>query len=89
MLAKTLYADDEQPFNSMFNTLLVDQTKAHDGSLVGGRRPKMSEETSEILSEGAIRIYLTYYDQLKKLFTKYIDVNFNNQNKDEPAMTWQ
>jgi len=37
--------------------------------MVGGRSPKMGEETMEILSEEAIRVYLMYYEQLKILFT--------------------
>lgn len=37
--------------------------------VVGGRSPKMADDTFEILSEEAIRVYLMYYDQLKLLFT--------------------
>jgi hypothetical protein len=33
--------------------------------VVGGRCPKMGEETLDVLSEEAIRVYLMYYDQLK------------------------
>lgn len=49
--------------------------------MVGGRCPKMGEETMEILSEEAIRVYLMYYEQLKVLFTQYIHTNFNVKKK--------
>jgi predicted Fe-Mo cluster-binding NifX family protein len=49
--------------------------------MVGGRCPKMGEETLEILSEEAIRVYLMYYDPLKDLFTQYIHTNFNSKKK--------
>lgn len=49
--------------------------------MVGGRCPKMGEETLEILSEEAIRVYLMYYQQLKVLFTQYIHTNFNTKKK--------
>lgn len=61
MLAKTLYAHEPSPFEQMFQQLLVDQIKTHDQRMVGGRCPKMGEETLEILSEEAIRVYLMYY----------------------------
>ena len=32
----------------------------------------MGEETLDVLSEEAIRVYLMYYDQLKQLFTQYM-----------------
>jgi hypothetical protein len=49
--------------------------------MVGGRSPKTGEETLEILSEEAIRVYLMYYEQLKVLFTQYIHTNFNSKKK--------
>ena len=45
--------------------------------MVGGRSPKLGEETMEILSKEAIRVYLVYYADLKVLFTSYIHYNFN------------
>jgi hypothetical protein len=33
--------------------------------VIGGRVPKMEEETLEILSEEALVVYLNYLDQLK------------------------
>jgi len=41
----------------------------------------MGEETLDVLSEEAIRVYLMYYDQLKQLFTQYMHVNFNAKKK--------
>ena len=81
MLAKTLYAHEANPFESMFNKLLVDQIRKHDERMVGGRSPRCGENTMEILSEDAIRVYLMYYEQLKVLFTQYIHVNFNEKKK--------
>jgi len=45
--------------------------------VVGGRVPKMDEDTLEILSEEAIVVYLNYLDQLKHLFATYVHANFN------------
>jgi len=52
--------------------------------MVGGRSPKLGEETMEILSEEAIRVYLMYYEQLKVLFTQYIHTNLNARKKVQP-----
>jgi hypothetical protein len=49
--------------------------------MVGGRSPKMAEETLEILSEDVIKVYLMYYEQLKVLFTQYYYENFNAKKK--------
>lgn len=49
--------------------------------MIGGRSPKMADDTFDILSEEAIRVYLLYYDQLKLLFTQYIHQNFNARPK--------
>ena len=40
--------------------------------VVGGRMPKMDEDTQTILSEEAILIYINYLDQLKQLFLQFI-----------------
>lgn len=45
--------------------------------MIGGRVPKMDEDTLEILSEEAIVVYLNYLDQLKQLFSNFIHPNFN------------
>jgi len=37
--------------------------------VVGGRAPKIDEETLKILSDEALIVYLNYLDQLKGLFT--------------------
>ena len=50
----------------------------HDKQLIGGRTPRMGEDTLEILSEEAIKVYLYYLDQLKALFVSYIHDNFNS-----------
>jgi hypothetical protein len=62
MLAQTLHAHSSNPFESMFEQMLVDKIKTHNQTMVGGRQPKMEDETLEILSEEAIRVYLTYYE---------------------------
>jgi hypothetical protein len=62
----------------MFSQMLVDQIMTSDNrckctlnilwiniSVIGGRVPKMEEETLEILSEEALVVYLNYLDQLK------------------------
>lgn len=41
----------------------------------------MGEETLDVLSEEAIRVYLMYYDQLRKLFTQYMHLNLNAKKK--------
>jgi len=41
----------------------------------------MGEETLDVLSEEAIKVYLMYYDQLKHLFTQYMHMNFNAKKK--------
>jgi hypothetical protein len=49
--------------------------------VIGGRVPKMDEDTLEILSEEAILVYLNYLDQLKSLFASFIHPNFNAGKK--------
>jgi len=49
--------------------------------VIGGRCPKMGEETLDVLSKEAIEVYLNYYDQLKHLFTQYMHMNFNAKKK--------
>lgn len=49
--------------------------------VVGGRVPKMDEDTLEILSEESIIIYISYLDQLKHLFASFIHNNFNAGKK--------
>lgn len=57
--------------------------------MVGGRSPKLGEDTMEILSEEAIRVYLMYYEQLKTLFTSYIHHNFNAKfNAKKKVCSW-
>ena len=45
--------------------------------VIGGRVPKMDEDTLEILSEESIVVYLNYLDQLKHLYSTYLHTNFN------------
>lgn len=52
-----------------------------DDVVMGGRIPKMDEDTLEVLSEEAIIVYLNYLDQLKHLFSGYIHTNFNAGKK--------
>ena len=49
--------------------------------VVGGRSPKLQENTTNILSEDSIKVYLTYLDQLKTLFTQFVHKNFNAKKK--------
>ena len=41
----------------------------------------MKENTHIILSEDSIKMYLTYLDQLKILFTQFVHKNFNAKKK--------
>lgn len=89
MLAQALYSEDEKPFDVMYNKLLVDKFKVDENQLVGGRTPKMGEDTLLILGEDSVKIFLLYVDQLKHLFTQFHHENFNarlagNQN----AKSW-
>lgn len=52
-----------------------------DNRLLGGRVPKMDENTLEVLSEESIGVYLEYMDKLKSLFTAYYHMNFNAGKK--------
>ena len=49
--------------------------------MVGGRVPKIDEETLKILSEEALIVYLNYLDQLKTLYTSFVHQNFNAGKK--------
>ena len=49
--------------------------------MIGGRVPKMDEDTLELLSEEALIVYLNYLDQLKHAFTLFIHPNFNSGKK--------
>lgn len=40
--------------------------------VVGGRVPKIDEETLKILSEESLIVLLNYLDQLKVLFTSFV-----------------
>jgi len=80
-LARALFAHDEKPFESMFAQLLTEKMETHDKELVGGRSPQLKENTHIILSEDSIKMYLTYLDQLKSLFTRFIHRNFNAKKK--------
>lgn len=90
LLSKALYGHEDNPFEAMFAQMLVDSVLTNDNRckqcqftnlVVGGRVPKMDEDTLEILSEGAIRVYIGYLDQLKHLFTNFVHTNFNANKK--------
>ena len=49
--------------------------------VIGGRVPKMDEDTLEILSEEALVVYLNYLDQLKHIFNLFVHPNFNAGKK--------
>ncbi len=44
----------------------------------------MDEDTMEVLSEEALIVYLTYLDQIKKLFQEYLHPNYNAGKKVPP-----
>jgi len=74
LLAKALFGNrpgnDEKtnPFEEMFTSMLIDKTISAKNLLVGGRIPRLDDDTKEVLSEEAIRCYIAYQDQLKQLF---------------------
>jgi hypothetical protein len=39
LLAKVIYAKDDQPYETMFNEMLMDRMNSGDGRSVGGRVP--------------------------------------------------
>ena len=49
--------------------------------VVGGRSPKLGPQTNGILGEESIKVYLTYLDQLKRLFTNFVHTNLNEKRK--------
>lgn len=61
--------------------MLVDSVMTSDMKLLGGRVPKLDEDTIEILSEEAVRVYINYLPQLKSMFTTFIHNNFNAGKK--------
>lgn len=91
LLSKALYGHEDNPFEAMFAQMLVDSVLTNDNrckfyqsfnsQVVGGRVPKMDEDTLELLSEGALRVYINYLDQLKHLFTSFVHPNFNANKK--------
>jgi hypothetical protein len=73
LLSKGLFGNEDNPFETMFSQMLVDQIMTSDMRckfkfqiltilVIGGRVPKMDEDTLEILSEEAIIVYLNYLD---------------------------
>ncbi len=49
----------------MYCQMLVDKVMTHDSRLIGGRTPKTTDATEEILGEEAVKMFLCYIDQLK------------------------
>ena len=78
-LAQALYSDEDKPFEVMYNKMLVDKFKVDENQLIGGRTPKMGEDTLLILHEDSVKTFLLYIDQLKHLFTQFHHENFNAQ----------
>ena len=75
LLSKGLFGNEDNPFETMFSQMLVDQIMTSDmrcniytlfshslSIVIGGRVPKMDEDTLEILSEEAIVVHLNYLD---------------------------
>ncbi len=82
LLSKAIYGknsdENENPFEEMFTNMLLDKNISANNSLVGGRIPRLDEDTKEVLSEEGIIVYLAYVNQLKKLFTRYNEFNLTN-----------
>jgi len=76
LLSKTIFAEEENPVETMFTTVLIDKTITYSNDLVGGRIPKTDSDTLAVISEDAILFYIAYMDKLKVLFT-----SFHHQNK--------
>ena len=94
LLSKALFYNDDNPFETMFNQMLVDNLMTSDMKsklitmlvtvtciVVGGRVPYTDDDTMEVLKEEAIVVYLTYYEQLKQLFTNFVHPNYNSGRK--------
>jgi hypothetical protein len=72
LLSKALYGHSENPFEEMYQKMLIDSNVNNKNDLIGGRLPKEGPHMYEILSINAIKVYLNYLDQLKHLFAKFI-----------------
>ena len=46
----------------MYCQMLVDKVMTHDSRLIGGRTPRKTEETEEILKESSVKMFLIYID---------------------------
>lgn len=85
-LSKTIFANESNPVETMFTTVLMDKTITYSNVLVGGRIPKTDEETLAVLSEDAILFYIAYLDKLKLLFTT---IHHLNKMDNKRGITWK
>lgn len=70
LLAKIIYANEEHPFETMFSEMLMD--RMNSGGQMAGRVPLIDEDTYDILSEPAIKVYIAYNNQLRSAFSSYL-----------------
>lgn len=88
LLSKTIFSEEDNPFETMFTTILMDKTITYQNSLVGGRIPKTDDETLAVLNEDAIVFYIAYLDRIRALFTSIHHMNqIDGTNKRN--MTWR
>ena len=66
--------------------MLIDKAVSAKNQLVGGRIPRLDDDTKEVLSEEAVKVYIAYQDQLKRLFQTYIDHNITMKG---PRVIWK
>lgn len=88
LLSKTIFADDENPFETMFTTILMDKTVTYQNSLVGGRIPRTDDETLAVMSEEAVVFYIAYLDRLRSLYVKIHHMN-QTDNPNKRGIAWR
>ena len=99
-LARIYYSGEDRPFEAMFMRMLAaDQGMGLDFkrkcarnlivTVIGGRLPRQDGDTilamSDIYSLDAMQVNISYQDQLRRLFTKW--VHWNQQGK--ASVTWK
>ena len=65
----------------MYAEMLIDRMTGGEARNIGGRVPRMDEDTYEIMSEEAIVTYIAYLDQLRPLFLNHIHQNYNSEKR--------
>ncbi|CAI2359845.1 unnamed protein product [Moneuplotes crassus] len=85
-LSKIIFADEYNPVETMFTTVLMDKTITHQKDLVGGRVPSTDKDTLAVLSEEAVLFYIAYMDRLKILFAS---CHHNNSMESKRRVNWK